>query len=553
VLFERARWFQLWENGAEATFSVDLRLQDENGERSPVSVVIGNIRTIVFEFQDECRQDPETPGDPLNTGFFTADCWFKNDEVSLPHLMSLNEACRYWMEPWHGHAAEQRGPMLCGVTSADPVETYLTPFLHDFLQTPLPLAAGAWATLCPKSWVDQASQALAPAAPAGTPAVSRRYLDSGWVPYIDARAFVWSCAVSKGGCKDLALYDQVNVQKIWESELWLHYLNVDSPGWCEGRAEPLSVFNQKWAEERTYTRWLKMGSAYGFSQHSGMAYVSADAGVELGRHWAGCYFDQTLLLLYVRTCSFRFSRLLSDLTASTRTSPPRDWDVILPKFEKLRWWFAQFTNLYQFPLLSNQQQGVEMYAKTREGLDIDALLKEVRDEIETTDEYLSNKVNLRQQQLSQTLNVVAVVGIAASLAMQLATSGSREFFAGWTLRAPLLLASIAIFISLVWWRQAEASKSRHWGNLAVTGLFAFLGAAALWPEPAWLRLLDLHGATTVSFAWTFILSIAALGVVLAVADPLSSLGAWLTGGLARASDFNLIRRLRNWLFNSRDK
>ena len=45
-------------------------------------------------------------------------------------------------------------------------------------------------------------------------------------------------------------------------------------------------------------------------------------------------------------------------------------------FQSLRRDFAMFTNLYEFPLLSNQQQGVEMYEKARENMDVGQLLRD---------------------------------------------------------------------------------------------------------------------------------------------------------------------------------
>ena len=111
----------------------------------------------------------------------------------------------------------------------------------------------------------------------------------------------------------------------------------------------------------------------------------------LWRHFGGMYFDQALLLLYVRISLFRFSLKLNGISEASLDSRQEvdsreQWTM---KFQALRWHFALFANLYQFPLLSNQQQGLEMYTLARKHMDIDAFFDEIQKEIEGRHEYLA--------------------------------------------------------------------------------------------------------------------------------------------------------------------
>ena len=133
------------------------------------------------------------------------------------------------------------------------------------------------------------------------------------------------------------------------------------------------------------------------------------------------YFDQVLLLLYMRVTLFRFSRELSvvsgrmlKLTNSGEDSASA-MDGWRQDFRELRLSFTCFENLYQFPLFSNQQQAVELYVRAREGLDIDGLYKEVAGEIRSSDELLESEVGEKRNKLAELLNNVAFWGLLFSI------------------------------------------------------------------------------------------------------------------------------------------
>jgi hypothetical protein len=144
----------------------------------------------------------------------------------------------------------------------------------------------------------------------------------------------------------------------------------------------------------------------------------------LWRHFREMYFDQVLLILYIRMVLFRFSTQLSLISAHARDSHHFSWSDWGEDFERLRQDFALFTNLYQFPLLSNQQQGIEMYALARKCMDVDDLFREVKEEIQGTTDYLMQKraqeqadVSNRLAQTSSRLSWLGFIGLPVALGL----------------------------------------------------------------------------------------------------------------------------------------
>ncbi|MBA1332708.1 hypothetical protein QQ73_17050 [Candidatus Endoriftia persephone str. Guaymas] len=156
-------------------------------------------------------------------------------------------------------------------------------------------------------------------------------------------------------------------------------------------------FERTWAKERTYGRWEEWGTWYGFSYHSGAALMKApDRPPNTVEHFSRQYFDIALLLFYLRVTLFRFSAKLGSISEQGLTDD---------NFRAIREQFAHFTIRYQFPILSNQQQGIELYEKARKYFDLEDLYKEVKAEIHETHEYLemdgSKDLNRAAVRLSQ--------------------------------------------------------------------------------------------------------------------------------------------------------
>ncbi len=197
---------------------------------------------------------------------------------------------------------------------------------------------------------------------------------------------------------------------------WIKLLNVDFPADTAASTNNSRQFERDWAKERTYGRWEEWGTFYGFSYHSGAMLGPPDKKLPLWRHFGQMYFDQTLLLLYLRVAIFRFSNELSTISSEARDPMGKNaQEQWLTDFQKLHWSFALFTNLYQFPLLSNQQQAIEMYSLARRCMDVDDLFKEVKAEIENCHDYLVVQETTQLTRRTTFLSVLAAFGLTLAL------------------------------------------------------------------------------------------------------------------------------------------
>lgn len=355
----------------------------------------------------------------FNTGFLLIKAYFPEKEnapvPSFDDLLFFNEMFRYWRSPFENHKDEM-SRFLKGKETGEEVDWdgYLSLYLRrwqKFLQ--IPLAKDGHTTeyysLFPEQWIGDAESWIHDEF-RGKGEQSRM----GWICYADNRAFVWSNAVIPGGLTNLEGLTKDNSKLEPEScGYWVKLLNVDKPwkGQSSLSINEATVFEQTWAKERTYYRWAHSGSLYGYSYHSGvfLSGLSSKDGPYFSNIFRRHYLDMTLLLLFLRMTIFRFSSRLTELTAEVRRSSKGDWEK---DFLELRKQFAIFTNLYQFPLISNQQQMLELYQKARKQLDVDDLFKEVEEEIRNTQEYFSAQ---KAEQLNWKMTLLTWVGLSLTV------------------------------------------------------------------------------------------------------------------------------------------
>lgn len=402
VLFERARWFGLQNLPQEyARLTLGLR-------KGPVEVALNPPRLVLFEYPKE----PDFHGDILRTGFLLLDLYFPDGTTPrFADLLEINELFRYWREPYAGHREErkpsggpgsgyqrlmQNWPLPGGKTihDAQANEDIYTRRWTDFLRYPVKDGHGRWLSL----FVEDAKD---------------------WRVHADDRTYVWTCALTENGGTDLrdTFHPKAEELDAVDYGHWIKLLNIDAPGETPGSTHYARRFEREWATPLSYRRWQEYGTFYGFTPHSGAMLAERRGEPPLWRHFGQMYFDQVLLLLYVRTSLFRFSEQLTEISAQARDSTHQAKDTAwLDGFGKLREAFVWFTNLYQFPLLSNQQQAVEMYGLAREAMDINELFAEVEREIHGSHDYLSLQTQLRQTEMSTVLTVVATMGAGAALA-----------------------------------------------------------------------------------------------------------------------------------------
>ncbi|WLE99159.1 MAG: hypothetical protein QTN59_10030 [Candidatus Electrothrix communis] len=437
VLFQRAIWAEIdasaWQN---AGLSGPFLFHSVERDNRTFSVCLAPPQLVLFEGQADNR----TAHPPLRHGFLIQDVFFPEADPahrppSLDDLLEFNELFRYIDRPFPGHldgffakalknfpadystGGETIGAALKAATGTAENNRsfvcYKKRWLSLLYNVPLRMYDG---------------QYLLPVPPTNISCERHQLLDNhlactsnNCLLYADNRAFVWTAAIVKGGGSSLAEQYDGKVDQPSEFGHWCKLLNVDKPDKTPEGSHVISAFEKKWTEERTYQRWAEYGTWYGYSYHSGAMLAGALSEPPLWRYFGEMYFDQVLLLFYLRITLFAFSRELTRMNQGD--SEQRD------AFNLLRASFAKFTNLYQFPLISNQQQGLEMYKVARKSMDIDELFKEVQEEISSTHEFLEMKANRRLGKIANIIAILAAVAAFGSLLSEDLRKGVFTFLA----------------------------------------------------------------------------------------------------------------------------
>ena len=432
ALFHRGRWLRLETNGPWE-WQVDLSFSSEK----KIAVAMARPWLVLFEWPK--NPNLQTENSLLQTGFLLVDLYFPTtDGISpgLEDLLRLNELFRYWQRPWEGHEKNGYRALLAswpldrnrattiGAEGIDFDDIYFERW-KSLLEPPIrDEKAKVW-RLFSADWSEKARASIK--AQAKTNGASS---EGGWIVYADSRTFVWTCAIVGGGAGalkrafPLTADDGERVGMAlgdWEAHRyghWVKLLNVDLPkDTPRATHESVMAFERNWAKDRTYHRWEEWGTYYGFSYHGGAMLGPPETNPPLWQHFAEMYFDQVLLLLYLRVSLFRFSIRLNEISGKARDAVDQGGkETWLKEFRELRWDFALFTNLYQFPLLSNQQQGLEMYSLARKIMDVDELFDEVQKEIHSSHDFLAVDEAHRTAQTTARLTVVATMGLAVGLA-----------------------------------------------------------------------------------------------------------------------------------------
>lgn len=465
VLYHRARWFVL--RGLDDTvFHLPVRREDETAR---VTVHLRPPALILFE----CPSTPKDSGrmGALPHAMLVLEAWWepgKGDAAPrLEDLLVFNELFRYFQRPFERHArlpaedgnrdhnyrreledlpVDWRTPdQKLGQAGAAGEDPRLACYLRRWdwlLECPIQLpaavagATGApqseWWSLVPPEWMANARKwALGEPlenAPPGAEGTDQNQAH-GWLLYADNRAYVWTCAVLQPDAPLLKRVERLgeDLARPVDTQLghWLRLVNVDP---LAPKPENCTAFEARFADERTYRRWAHFGALQGFNYHGGAMLTGPCDEPPTWRHFGAMYFDQALLLFYLRVTLFGFSYELSRLSSSARRRED-DQEAraeLKRRFERVRLDFALFTNLYQFPLLSNQQQGIEIYTLCREKMDVQALFEEVKSEVEATHEFLSLHVQDEMAELGGRLTLVATVGLL--LALVLSAPGVGDLF-----------------------------------------------------------------------------------------------------------------------------
>ncbi len=213
-------------------------------------------------------------------------------------------------------------------------------------------------------------------------------------PIIDDRMFVlsWYGNDSFSQCtkKDL-MYDD-----------WYKYIFVDGKDITVQDKD----MQKKLIEKSSYTRWKGYGTFFGVTRYS---FVSLSQNSAFTRdvlplpHMKTIYFQMVILLLAQRASLLRFS---DEITA---ISDVKDEQYILENISILYKNYLRFVNKLYFKEITAQDQGIELYDKAQDVLNITRDMEDLRQEIASLNEYASLEQEKKENEEMQKLTKLGTI------------------------------------------------------------------------------------------------------------------------------------------------
>ena len=183
--------------------------------------------------------------------------------------------------------------------------------------------------------------------------------------------------------------------------LFSHYMYVDQygAGW-----EYDEAFIKNLMKDCVYHRWRHNGQLFGFTRYSG-AYVGSGWFFTnvVFQHFDSMYFQMALLAVFYRAFLLNLSSEIADTTRDLAKA--NDEQEHRKNFLDLKEKFMKFTNIYWFPEITNQDQGIELFDLYKKSFDFKALYDEVKEEIDRADDYLEAKDQIKFNDLSKKFGI----------------------------------------------------------------------------------------------------------------------------------------------------
>lgn len=227
------------------------------------------------------------------------------------------------------------------------------------------------------------------------------------VPIIDDRMFVicWYGNDEQSDALKTRSIERRNIQKIpyldnkAERDFWYKYIFIDS----KNKGINNVSMQKRLIEESTYERWSNDGTLFGITRYSFM--LIADS------RW----FSKNILLNHIKTMYFQMVQLCLVQRASiiklqtdiAKINPNENAKDNLAAIEKIYKNDLTFINKIFFREVSPQEQGIELYKKLHERMEIPAQMKELDGEIQQLHAYTTL---LEDQRTSDALDMLALMG-----------------------------------------------------------------------------------------------------------------------------------------------
>ena len=232
-----------------------------------------------------------------------------------------------------------------------------------------------------------------------------------------------------------------------EDDWWYKYIFVDGDDkTCQSKH-----MTKKFIAESTYDRWVEWGTLFGISRYSFVAVTGSWYGKNrLLPHMQTIYFQMFTLLLAYRASLIKFSNAIQDTTQ-------KDTSKIAEETQKLYKKYLDFLNKLYFKEITAQDQGIELYQKAMQVMNIERFISDLDNEINELHSYVQMIQEEKENKKLSRLNWLAGMLLPATVVSGIA--GMNIFPTTW-------LDKAHGNVNIVWITLA--------GTIAITGIIMYL-------------------------------------------------------------------------------
>lgn len=234
---------------------------------------------------------------------------------------------------------------------------------------------------------------------------------------IDDRMFFQSWfgnnALANSFSKEIKLHDnETNGFAYAHSNFWYAYMYGDKTEHNLGIAN--KFMQEKNSIDNTYDRWVEYGTLFGFTRDS---FVCISKDLETFRkpdvriHMKTMYYQMAVLCLAQRATVLRFSAEVSGLADLGKTNKAQ----VSKRIQQLYLNYIEFINKIYFREVTPQIQGIEIYSKFQQIMNIHNDVKDLDNEISELHEYVSLLQDEERNEEAAKLNRLATIFLPATL------------------------------------------------------------------------------------------------------------------------------------------
>ena len=232
-------------------------------------------------------------------------------------------------------------------------------------------------------------------------------------PIIDDRMFVISFYIDDGKIINELTKFNKNSYSYIKNDWWYKYVFVDGENkTCQNR-----IFCPELLKKATYDRWIEYNTLWGISRYSFVGIAKRDFFSEnvLLNHVKTMYYQMMVLLLMYRAMNVYFSDRVQDIVEKIKKENKVDIKSIKYFSKELYKEYLKFLNGLYFREVTPQEQGIEIYKKALEIMEIENEIKDFDREISELDSYIEFLAEENRNEELEKLNKLGALFLPPTL------------------------------------------------------------------------------------------------------------------------------------------